>query len=111
MSDLQYSIPDGSGGRIFIDQFGSGDYVIEVGKQTIHFEWSDRFGPLPLTKSGMPRDLAWKHRFWRAASLWNLQGQRLEGNKAIWHEPKKPVIKCVGRQIVYAEDGEPGWDW
>lgn len=103
---------DGSKSHIMIDIFGGGEYFIDVADETIKFEWSERFGPMALTKKGAERALTPKHKFWRAASLWNLQGQRLEGSKAIWHEPKKPVLQHLGgRNFMVIEDGEKGYDW
>lgn len=122
MNDKQFSIErpahwpsaaDGSTSRIMIDVFGSGDYYIEVRGELIKFEFGERFGPMPLTKKGAERtSIGPNHQFWRAASLWNLQGRRLEGDRAIWHEPKKPVLKHLGgRNYQVIEDGEKGHDW
>ena len=108
--DAQFSIGLG-GGRAFIDCFGSGNYKIVVRGVVIQFDWSDGFGPLPMTKSGAERHLSWRHPFWRAASLWNLQGMRVEDGFAIWHEPKSPVTEKRGRQTFIVDPGEPGWDW
>ena len=68
---------------------------------------------MPINKDGSEcLSIGPKHGFWRAASLWNLQGRRLEGNRAIWHEPKKPVLKHLGgRHYQIIEQGEPGHDW
>jgi len=110
--DRQFSIdlPDGS--RAFCDCFGGGDYIIAVRGKEIRFEWSERFGPLPVSKTGIPLELSWRHPFWRAASLWRLQGQRVDGNRCIWHEPKKPVLKHLGgKNYLIVENGEEGWDW
>lgn len=112
MSDNQFSFSDENGNPVFIDCFGSGEYLIKVGIETIRFEWSDRFGPLPITETCAGRDLRHNHPFWRAASLWKLQGKRLEGNNAVWHEPKKPVLKHLGgRHYQVIEAGEQGHDW
>ncbi|MDE2442007.1 MAG: hypothetical protein KGP14_13370 [Betaproteobacteria bacterium] len=112
MADSQFIIDDGNAGNICIDIFGDGDYEIEVRGETIHFDWSDRFGPIPLGKRGREIDLGPGHKFWRAVSLWKLQGKQLEGNRAIWHEPKKPVLQHLGgRNYLVIEDGEPGYDW
>ena len=108
---------DGSKPRIMIDIFGGGEYFIDVGIETIKFEWSERFGPMALTKRGAERSLGPAHPFWRAASLWNLQGQRLDGSRAIWHEPRKPVYETKhlgGRNyeiIKIIDPGESGHDW
>lgn len=107
--------PDGS--LIYIDGWGGDTFKIEVAGKLIPFEFSDRFGPLPLTKAGGGRKMAWRHPFWRAASLWKLQGMRVENGRAIWHEPKKPVYEkkhLGGRQYLITkviEPGEPGCDW
>ena len=116
MSDRQFSIPAlrGFGKKhIFLDCFGVEDYFIDVRGKIIRFEWSDRFGPLPVTKTGVEmRSIGPQHAFWRAASLWNLQGRRLNGNKAVWHEPKKPVLRHLGgKNYLIIEPGEPGYDW
>ena len=114
--DKQVSIPyrdaERRTGRVFIDCFGSGEYEIDVRGKMIRFEWSEQFGPMPINKDGSEAlSIGPKHGFWRAASLWKLQGMSLEGNKAIWHEPKKPVTEKWGRHHFIVEHGEPGWDW
>lgn len=120
MSDDQYSIPapwseePGKETRVMIDSFrGEAEYLITVRGKDVRFEWSERFGPMPLNKDGSEaRGIGHKHGFWRAASLWNLQGRRLDGNRAIWHEPKRPVLKHLGgRNYLVIEDGEEGYDW
>lgn len=127
MPDRQYSIPAPDGwskpgeprGRIMIDCFGGDDeYLIDVRGKLIRFEWSERFGPLPINKDGSEaRGIGPKHGFWRAASLWNLQGRQLEGDRAIWHEPRKPVYEqkhLGGRHWLITkiiDPGEQGDDW
>lgn len=121
MADRQFSIPKPAGlmvagekpSRIMIDSFGGDEYFIDVRGRLIRFEWSDQFGPLPINENGSEAlSVGPKHGFWRAASLWNLQGRRLEGTTAIWHEPKKPILKHLGgRNYMVIEDGEPGYDW
>lgn len=114
MADNQYSFKDDNGLPVFIDCFGGPEeYLITVRDKEIRFEWSDRFGPMPINKNGSEcLSVGPKHGFWRAASLWNLQGRRLEGQKAIWHEPKGPVLKQLGgRNYEIIKDGEPGHDW
>lgn len=98
--------------RIHIDVFGGGEYQIEVRGKLVRFEWSEQFGPMPINQDGSEcLSVGPRHGFWRAASLWNLQGRRIENGKAIWHEPKQPVLIRRGRELVVAEDGESGWDW
>jgi hypothetical protein len=95
-----------------IDCFVGDEYFIEVRGKLIRFEWSEQCGPLPINKDGSEAlSIGPKHGFWRAASLWNLQGRRLDGNKAIWHEPKKDVLERRGRMLFVIEHGEPGQDW
>ena len=125
MSDKQFSIaapwekPGDKPTRVMIDCFGGGEYFITVRDQKIRFEWSDQFGPLPIKKGGAEMTgIGPRHPFWRAASLWNLQGRRIddEGN-AVWHEPRQPVYEkrhlgggnyWITRVI---DEGEPGHDW
>ena len=127
MPDRQFSIPkpaswsepDEAPSRIMIDSFGGDhEYLITVRDKLIRFEWSDIFGPFPINKNGSEAlSVGPKHGFWRAVSLWNLQGRRLEGNMAIWHEPRKPVYEkkhLGGRQYLITkviDPGEPGHDW
>jgi hypothetical protein len=127
MADRQFSIPvpdswrepDEKPSRIMIDCFGSDDeYLIDVRGKSVRFEWSERFGPMPINKDGSEAlSIGPKHGFWRAASLWNLQGRRLDGNKAIWHEPRKPKYetKHLGGNryliVKVIDPGEPGHDW
>ena len=121
LADRQFSIPKPDDwlkpgekpSRIMIDCFGGGEFFITVREKIVRFEWSEQFGPLPVTKTGAEMtSIGPKHPFWRAVSLWNLQGRRVDGNNAIWHEPKKPVLKHLGgRNYMIIEDGEPGHDW
>ena len=106
--------------RVMIDSFGGDERFIEVRGKLIRFEWSDQFGPIPINKDGSEaRSIGPTHGFWRAVSLWRLQGSRLDGDRAIWHEPRKPVYvydtERVGggrRKIVKVIDpGEEGHDW
>jgi hypothetical protein len=112
MSDLQTSVVL-SFGRVMIDCFGGFDPLrIVVRGKAILFEMSEEFGPMPVTGRGAERDLGARHPFWRAVSLWNVQGRRREGDIAIWHEPKKPVLEHLGgRNYREIEAGETGWDW
>lgn len=101
-----------SNGEFFIDCFGGDQRKIVVRGVVVYFSWSDRFGPLPETKKGDGRYLSWRHPFWRAASLWDLQGRREEDGACVWHEPKNLVLKHMGgKHYLIIEDGEEGHDW
>ena len=88
------------------------EFVIRIGEDLIRFEWPEMWGPSAITKGGKIRDLSHRHPFWRAVSLWNLQGRRVEDGEAVWHEPRKMIIlKQIGRHIIEAIDGEEGENW
>src|SRR6185437_4948358 len=98
MNDRQFSIPAPwepapAKTRVMIDAFGGGEFTIETKRGVVLFEFSELFGPLPITKRGAQRDLSHSHPFWRAASLWKVQGRQMDGNRCIWHEPRKPVYE------------------
>lgn len=109
-----WSVPLGDGSRAMIDSWGGDELSIEVDGRVYQFEFSKQFGPMVLNKSGGERTLPPRQQnlFLRAVSLWNVQGQRFENGKAIWHEPRKPVLKHLGGQhYLVIEDGEIGHDW
>lgn len=86
------------------------DYCIEVGGKTYRFEWHSYSGPARVKENGEIHG----HQpmaFLRAASLWNLQGRRVENGMCVWHEPRQPVTEMRGRRRVIVEPGEEGWDW
>jgi hypothetical protein len=110
--DRQFSVEQSDGLRVYLDCFGGGDFTITVRDKKVGFEWSEGFGPLPVGRRGQPLELSHKHPFWRAASLWNLQGRRIEDGECIWHEPRRPVLKHLGGgNYEVIEDGEEGYDW
>lgn len=111
--DRLFSVPlDDDGSRAMLDAYGGGEIEIEVGRKRIRFQFSDRFGPMPVTDTGAERSLGPRHPFWRAVSLWCVQGRRVQDGTAIWHEPKKPVLERLGgRHYRVIEDGEIGHDW
>lgn len=113
MADQHYSVAlEGFPGRVMVDSFGGDAREIVTRRGTVLFEWSERFGPLPVTNAGRERALGHRHPFWRDVSLWNVQGQRMDGRVAIWHEPRKPIMKHLGgRHYLVIEDGEVGHDW
>lgn len=86
-TDRQFSVPMPDGSRAMLDSFGGDELDITTSKGVVRFEFSQLFGPMPVTKTGTERELGPRHPFWRAASLWKLQGCRTENGEAIWHEP------------------------
>lgn len=110
MSDRQEAIPFG-GGFAHIDCFGEGVIAIESRGKTYWFEHSALFGPLPTNTRGDPIKTDWPMHVYRAASLWRLQGRRMDGDVAVWHEPRQPVYEKRGRHSFVLQYGEPGWDW
>lgn len=119
MTDRQFSIPSPffDDSRIMIDCYDGDEYFIDVGGKLIRFEWSDRFGPLPLRKDGSEMtSIGPSHKFWKAVSWWNAQGRVLHWNKAIWHKPPPPIYKTEkrGRKtwiVGVIDAGEEGHDW
>lgn len=106
MSDRQFITNVDGIGVVCVDCFGVGGLkVIRTPKGLIPFEWSDRFGPLPITATGRQLDLGPRHPFWRAVSLWVMQGRRLKNtNEAEWHEPRAPTYKHMGGRHYLIED-------
>jgi hypothetical protein len=87
-------------------------FVMQTDKGEVRFEWHHYCGPLPVTRTGSGRNLPSRHPFWRAVSLWDLQGRQVENGYCIWREPKEPVLQHIaGRHYLTIEDGEPGHDW
>lgn len=80
------------GSVAMVDNFASDQLSIDVGGETILFELHEHHGPAAVFEPGAERYLTPSHRFWRAVSQWCLQGKRLNGTKAIWHEPQKPTL-------------------
>ncbi len=98
--------------RIHVCCFSDGKtYRICVGARTFLFDWSDRFGPTLVDKDGRQLSAALPRRFVIAASLWAVQGKRVEDGMCVWHTPRKPVFKIQNGMMVIIEDGEKGWDW
>lgn len=92
-----------------ICSFANGVYELSIFGETILFEWSEIFGPLPITKTGRERKLRNAHPFWSAVSLWAIQGKQSDGSRAVWHMPKQPVVKHIaGKHYRLVEDGELG---
>lgn len=88
-----------------------GSYVIAVGARRYRFDYSDIFGPSVVDRSG--REIAQpSHRspFWRAVSLWALQGKRIDDGMCVWHEPAQPVCEQRGGQWHIVEHGDAGSD-
>ena len=68
---------------------GGDEYAIHIDGEVYRFEFHDRFGPLPLTKTGRERSLGPKHKFWTVVTWWSQQGRRVDENGVcIWEQPK-----------------------
>lgn len=87
--------------------------VLEVGGERFRLLWSERWGPSVCDGHGDPLDKqpGPRHAFWRAASLWNRQGRRMDGLRAVWHEPKPQILQKIGRyrrgwEIRVVQEGE-----
>ncbi len=87
------------------------EYRIRVGEREYHFEWGSYVGPGLLNKNGEINARP-PHAFLRAASLWNIQGKRIDADgMCVWHEPKQPVVEMRDGRLVVGEPGDEGWDW
>lgn len=84
-----------SAGDAHIDSWGAGPFVIHLGPncRSFRFEDSDRFGPIPLRKTGTeirePGYFGEQSPFWYVWGKWVAQGRRLaaDGITCIWdHE-------------------------
>ena len=79
---------------------GGPEYVLEIGGESYPFEMHPQLGPLPLTEPGHA------HEFWRVASLWVKQGQRVENGVAVWDEPQEQRPMFTLREIKLHDCGE-----
>jgi hypothetical protein len=82
------------------------------------FEWSEMWGPLPMTRSGRVRELGHNHKIWRATGLWSKQGKRVdEYGVCVWEYPPKERVRVrpiSKRSYLILPDGapeEPGDKW
>ncbi|HEX2879875.1 MAG TPA: hypothetical protein VHO25_10125 [Polyangiaceae bacterium] len=89
---------------------GGPQYGIEIGGESYSFEMHPQLGPLPKA------DLGHKHEFWRAASLWVKQGERVENGIAIWEEPRevptftlREIKLCACGEQMYREKAAEPW--
>ena len=87
-----------NGGGLFIDTWGAGPFRIVMGAREAHFEDSDRFGPLLVSKRGVvlerqPGERSW---FWDPYHMWLKGGRRLNGDLCVWDEPRKGTYYRLG---------------
>lgn len=85
-----------------------GPFRITVGKRRWWFEWSERWGPLVVRRTGATANQpGWRSLFWRAACIWAKQGKRTNLQNALWHEPP-PVTHyyrmVCKRRVIVASD-------
>lgn len=73
--------------------------IIEVDGKRFRLYWSEMWGPSACDRYGDPLDKQphHTHKFWRAATLWNRQGRRVESGVAVWHEPKPEILEVTGK--------------
>ncbi len=94
-------------GAVCILSVADGDYQIDVGGRVIPFEFSDRFGPIPLNKNGEISARRPTNKFLNAATLWVEQGKRVgEDGLCIWEEPpdwKEDHIQISARRWVHKD--------
>src|ERR1044072_9274524 len=79
---------------------GGAEYRIDVAGEGFLFEMNERCGPVPIS-----REIAPKHAFWRAVSLWIKQGHGVDDGEAIWEEPREAPMFPV-REVRQCECGE-----
>lgn len=89
------------------------DYKIRTRDKVWIFEWSDRFGPLVITKSGKPcvhQPTAERHPFLLAVSYWSKQGKRVgDDGYCVWERPPPMVMRHLGGnhyKYVIGDDDE-----
>lgn len=70
---------------------GGPNLFIKVDGNLFRFEMHPRFGPCPLTPTGIEKRGDHPLRFWRAVQRWSNQGRRLKGNACVWDEPNQRV--------------------
>lgn len=82
-------------------------YRLAVNGKEFYFDWSETFGPLPVTETGKEINNGPRQSFWDAVTLWNDQGRKVgENGLCIWSEPPDIMdgaIHLGGRNWTYSE--------
>jgi len=90
--------------RTFIDSFTEGQYAIrsESGKQSLHFEDSEQFGPSKLDpRKDELSPIPDKHWFWRFYQPWREAGRPTDGQRTyrygVIKNAVRPAPPFIGR--------------
>ncbi len=102
MTCIDFSLHDFSG---ILCVGEPGQYLIRDGENQWRFEWSDRWGPLRVSKDGRTAGQpSWRSRFWTVTTIWAKQGKRTQpfGREtlAVWDQPPAAIYRYrqIGRR-------------
>lgn len=96
----------------FIDSWGAGPFVIKNEGKSFRFEFSERFGPIPLRPDNeIDEKYNWPGRspFWPALHQWIKGGKRVaeDGVTCVWdHLRPNKFYRIAGKHIVIVEHGD-----
>lgn len=75
----------------------------------VRFEWSERFSPAVVGKSGniLDKQPGERARFWKSVGYWRDQGERVTGDGVcIYETPPEPVfVRLAGRNFAEVPPG------
>lgn len=81
-------------------------YRISAGGKIYNFEWHRYCGPIAVRKDGS-ECVNQPEAFLHAASQWNAQGRKIDGDLCVWHEDPEMITKHIGGRhhvvVGYAE--------
>jgi hypothetical protein len=105
----------GNVGGAFIDSWGRGPFVIEIGRKSFRFEDSDMFGPTRLRPDGEIDErhpfFGERSPFWEAFYAWRKGGRRVaeDGITCVWDQLKPTKIYMIDeKNAVVIEQGDDG---
>lgn len=81
----------------------SDDYFIIVAGKKWRFDFSDRFGPTPVTKAGRELTGHIPGNFYEAVSWWYRQGKKVVDGLCVWDIPKEQFVMLNNRNYVTRE--------
>lgn len=100
MTDYLFQTPTGPA---IVTSFHDDDCRIEVDGKVYPFEWSERFGPLPVNEDGSERKTAWPRKVWKAVDRWIALGKEKDGAGLCVWTPEPPIDMSnhiqIGRHI------------